>query len=114
MGSDRGSRLDVDETMDTFTVVFEQDSDWWVGSVGELPGALTQGRTLYQTRENLRDAVLMVPGDESRARPTGARGPPGCSRIDDVASSVKRHARSPNFARTNVSCHTMSWTKHFR
>lgn len=46
--------------MDAFTAVFEQDGDWWVGSVEELPGALTQGRTLDEARENLRDAVVMV------------------------------------------------------
>ena len=46
--------------MDAFTAVFEQDSEWWVGSVEELPGALTQGRTLDEARENLRDAVRQV------------------------------------------------------
>lgn len=46
--------------MDAFTAVFEQDGDWWVGSVEELPGALTQGRTLDEARENLRDAVREV------------------------------------------------------
>jgi len=46
--------------MDAFTAVFEQDGDWWVGSVEELPGALTQGRTLDEARENLRDAVHEV------------------------------------------------------
>ncbi len=46
--------------MDAFTAVFEQDGEWWVGSVEELPGALTQGRTLDEARENLHDAVLMV------------------------------------------------------
>jgi predicted RNase H-like HicB family nuclease len=46
--------------MDAFTAVFEQDGEWWVGSVEELPGALTQGRTLDEARENLRDAVREV------------------------------------------------------
>ena len=46
--------------MDRFTAVFEQDGEWWVGSVEELPGALTQGRTLDEARENLREAVLLI------------------------------------------------------
>ena len=46
--------------MDRFTAVFEQDGEWWVGSVEELPGALTQGRTLEEARENLREAVLLI------------------------------------------------------
>ena len=46
--------------MERFTAVFERDGDWWVGSVEELPGVNTQGRTLDEARENLRDAVAMV------------------------------------------------------
>ena len=43
-----------------FTAVFEKDGDWWLGYVEELPGANTQGRTLEEARENLREAVVMV------------------------------------------------------
>ena len=39
--------------MDLFTAVFEQDGEWWVGSVEELPGALTQGKTLDEARESI-------------------------------------------------------------
>jgi predicted RNase H-like HicB family nuclease len=38
----------------TFTAVFEQDGDWWVDYVEELPGANTQGATLEEARENLQ------------------------------------------------------------
>lgn len=47
-------------TLEKFTVVFEQDGDWWIGYVEELPGANTQGRTLDEARENLRHAILAV------------------------------------------------------
>ncbi len=43
-----------------FTAVFEQDGDWWIGYVEELPGANTQGATLEEARENLKEAVTMV------------------------------------------------------
>lgn len=46
--------------MDRFTAVFEQDVNWWVGYVEELPGANAQGRTLDEVRENLKEAVLLV------------------------------------------------------
>lgn len=46
--------------MKRFTAVFEQDGDWWIGSVEELPGANTQGRTLDEARDNLKDAVRLV------------------------------------------------------
>jgi predicted RNase H-like HicB family nuclease len=42
------------------TAVFERDGDWWVGYVEELPGANTQGSTLEEARENLREAVKLV------------------------------------------------------
>ena len=44
----------------TFTAVFEKTEGWYVGFVEELPGANTQGKTLEETRENLRDAVELI------------------------------------------------------
>ena len=46
--------------MADFTAVFEQDGDWWIAYVEELPGANTQGRTLDEARENLKEAVQLV------------------------------------------------------
>ena len=43
-----------------FTAVFEQHDDGWIGYVEELPGANTQGATLDEVRENLREAVTLV------------------------------------------------------
>lgn len=43
-----------------FTAVFEQVGEWWIGYVEELSGANTQGRTLEETRENLREAVQLI------------------------------------------------------
>jgi predicted RNase H-like HicB family nuclease len=44
----------------SFTAVFEQDGEWWIGYTEELPGANTQGRTLDEARENLKEAISMV------------------------------------------------------
>ena len=46
--------------MEKLTAVFEQDGDWWIGYLEELPGANTQGRTLAEARENLKDAVRLL------------------------------------------------------
>jgi predicted RNase H-like HicB family nuclease len=46
--------------LNTFTAVFEQDGDWWVAYVEELPGANTQGATLEEARENLKEAVQLI------------------------------------------------------
>ncbi len=43
-----------------FTAVFEQEGDWWMGYVEELPGANTQGATLEETRENLKEAIQLI------------------------------------------------------
>ncbi len=42
------------------TAVFEKVGDWWLGYVEELPGANTQGKTIDEVRENLREAVQLV------------------------------------------------------
>ena len=43
-----------------FTAVFEKRGKWWVGYVEELPGAATQGETLEEARENLKEAVQLM------------------------------------------------------
>ena len=43
-----------------FTAVFEQVPEGYIGYVEELPGANTQGATLDEARENLREAVALV------------------------------------------------------
>ena len=42
------------------TAIFEQVGEWWLGYVEELPGANTQGKTLDEARENLREAVHLI------------------------------------------------------
>ncbi|HUT70292.1 MAG TPA: type II toxin-antitoxin system HicB family antitoxin [Desulfatiglandales bacterium] len=37
--------------------VFVKDGDWWVGWTENVPGAMTQGKTIQEARENLIDAV---------------------------------------------------------
>ncbi len=44
----------------TFTAVFEKVGDWYIGYVEELPGANTQGKTLEEARENLREAIELI------------------------------------------------------
>jgi predicted RNase H-like HicB family nuclease len=44
----------------TYTAVYEQVGDWWAAWVEELPGANTQGRTLEEARENLREAIELI------------------------------------------------------
>jgi predicted RNase H-like HicB family nuclease len=42
------------------TAVFRKVPEGYIGFVEELPGANTQGATLAEARENLREAIGMV------------------------------------------------------
>jgi predicted RNase H-like HicB family nuclease len=44
----------------TFTAVFQKVPEGYIGYVEELPGANTQGATLEEARENLKEAVELV------------------------------------------------------
>ena len=43
-----------------FTAVFQKEGEWWIGYIEGLPGANTQGRTLEEARENLKEAVALI------------------------------------------------------
>ncbi len=43
-----------------FTAVYEKRGRWYVAHVEEVPGVNTQGRTLKEARENLKEALHMV------------------------------------------------------
>jgi predicted RNase H-like HicB family nuclease len=42
------------------TAAYKQVGDWWAAWIEEIPGVNTQGETLEEARENLRDALQMV------------------------------------------------------
>ncbi len=44
----------------TLTVVFEKVPEGYIGYVEELPGANSQGETLEEARENLKEAIELV------------------------------------------------------
>jgi predicted RNase H-like HicB family nuclease len=43
-----------------FTAVYLKRNKWYIGYVEEIPGVNTQGRTLAETKRNLREALVMV------------------------------------------------------
>lgn len=47
-----------------YTIDYEHDSTgWWVASVRGVHGCHTQGRTIEQARERIREAFALVAGD---------------------------------------------------
>jgi len=55
--------------MKTFTAIVERDSDTklYVGYVPGVPGAHSQGETLDELQENLREVIEMLLEDEALA-----------------------------------------------
>ena len=51
------------------TIIKPEPNGWFVGWVEEIPGAITQARSLDQCRENLRDSLqLMLETHRDEAR----------------------------------------------
>ena len=47
--------------MEKLTAIYERTEDgWWVVSVPEIPGAHSQGRTLEEAREMIKDAIRLL------------------------------------------------------
>jgi len=42
------------------TAVYERDGAWWMASCPEVPGAVSQGRTLEEARFMLRNATRLL------------------------------------------------------
>ncbi|MBI5243964.1 MAG: type II toxin-antitoxin system HicB family antitoxin [Elusimicrobia bacterium] len=57
-----------------FTAVYIKRGRWYIGYVEEIPGANTQGRTLSETKRNLKEALELVL-ESNRALAHKAHGP---------------------------------------
>lgn len=44
----------------SFTAVYQKVREGYIGFIEELPGANTQGSTLKETRQNLKEAIRLV------------------------------------------------------
>ena len=43
-----------------FTAIYKKRGKWYLGWVEEIPGVNTQGKTLKEVKENLKDALLLI------------------------------------------------------
>ena len=50
-----GARLERE-----FTAVIVEEGGWYIAWAEELPGAMTQGRTIEEARENLKEAIQLI------------------------------------------------------
>ena len=58
------------------TMEYWRDGAWWVGQLREVPGVFSQGKTLAELDENLRDAYRLVLKDQRPTRRKGVRRRP--------------------------------------
>ena len=42
------------------TIIKPEENGWFVGWVEEIPGAISQGRSLDECRQNLRDSLSLI------------------------------------------------------
>ena len=56
-----------------FTLEYWKDGNWLVGQVREVPGVFSQGRTLQELEENIRDAYRLLLKDRRTRRGTRAK-----------------------------------------
>jgi len=47
-----------------FTLEYWVDEGWYVGRLKEVPGVFSQGKSLQELEENIRDAYLLVIEEE--------------------------------------------------
>jgi len=43
-----------------FTAIYKKRGKWYLGWVEEIPGVNTQGKTLKEVKENLKEALLLI------------------------------------------------------
>jgi predicted RNase H-like HicB family nuclease len=43
-----------------FNAVYQKHGKWYLGWVEEIPGVNTQGKTLKEVKENLKEALFLV------------------------------------------------------
>ncbi|MEK7520304.1 MAG: type II toxin-antitoxin system HicB family antitoxin [Patescibacteria group bacterium] len=57
-----------------YTAVYTKQGKWYLGWVEELPGVNTQGKTLKEAKENMREALALVLEANKLLSKTALRG----------------------------------------
>jgi predicted RNase H-like HicB family nuclease len=55
--------------MRQFTLEYWKDDDWYVGRIKEVPGVFSQGETLEELEENVKDAYRLMMEDDTMILP---------------------------------------------
>jgi predicted RNase H-like HicB family nuclease len=58
----------------TFEATVEKREKWYIGWVDAVPGAFSQGRTIREVQENLKEAVQLILESQCEMKEKGAGG----------------------------------------
>ena len=58
----------------TFEATIEKRDKWYIGWVEAVPGAFSQGKTIKEVEENLREAVQLILESQQELRAKGSAG----------------------------------------
>ncbi len=58
----------------TFEATIEKRDKWYIGWVEAVPGAFSQGRTIEEVEDNLKEAVQLILGSQRELKDKGAGG----------------------------------------
>ena len=58
----------------TFEATIEKRGRWYIGWVDAVPGAFSQGRTIKEVQENLKEAVQLILESQQELRAEGMAG----------------------------------------
>jgi len=56
----------------TFEATIEKRDKWYIGWVDAVPGAFSQGKTVKEVEENLKEAVQLILESQRELRERGA------------------------------------------
>jgi len=56
----------------TFVATIEKRDKWYIGWVDAVPGAFSQGRTIREVQENLKEAVQLILESQRELKEEGA------------------------------------------
>ena len=58
----------------TFEATIEKRDRWYIGWVDAVPGAFSQGRTIREVQENLKEAVQLILESQRELKEEGTGG----------------------------------------
>ena len=64
----------IDEASFQLTTTYKKTAKWYIGWVDAVPGAFSQGKTVKEVEENLKEAVHLILESQRELRGKGGGG----------------------------------------